>query len=76
MKTFSSRFSSNSEAFASELLENLEDMFPLYDMYSDVFGKFFQQHSTVLHVARWYLLHIHMYLLQTLFINETFLIKF
>ena len=26
----SSRFSSNSEAFASELLENLEDMFPLY----------------------------------------------
>ena len=28
--------SSNSEAFASELLQNLEDMLPLYYMHSDV----------------------------------------
>ena len=30
-------FSSNSEAFASELLENLEEMFPCYYMYCDTF---------------------------------------
>ena len=32
----SSRFLSNYEAFASELPENLEEMFPRYDMDSDV----------------------------------------
>ena len=29
-ESFLSRFSSNSDAFASELLENLEEMFPRY----------------------------------------------
>ena len=32
---FGKIFSSNSEAFASELLENLEDMLPQYCMHSD-----------------------------------------
>ena len=32
----SSMFSSNAEAFASELLENIEEMFPLYYMHSDM----------------------------------------
>ena len=36
----SSRFSSNSEAYASELLENLEDIFPLYYMDSDIVRRF------------------------------------
>ena len=39
-KHISSRFSGNSEAFASELLENLEEMFPRYYMDSDVISKF------------------------------------
>ena len=30
-KIISSRFSGNSEAFASEFLENLEEMIPCYD---------------------------------------------
>ena len=30
-------FSSDSEAFTSELLENLEDMFSLYDMHGNMF---------------------------------------
>ena len=33
-KHIPSRFSNNSEAYASELLENLEDMFSLYYMQS------------------------------------------
>ena len=37
---FSSRFSTNSEAFASELIENLEDISPQYYMYSDMFNMF------------------------------------
>ena len=32
----SSTFSSDSEAFASELLENIEEMFPWYYMYNDI----------------------------------------
>ena len=36
----SSRLSSNSEAFASELLENLEEMFPLHYMHNDMFCMF------------------------------------
>ena len=43
----SSRFSRNSEAFASELLENLEEMFPLYMNVSEL-----QLHNNVLPVAR------------------------
>ena len=39
-------FSSNSEAFASELLENLEEMFPMYYIYSGVFSVF---KSTITH---------------------------
>ena len=35
----SSRFSNNSEAFASELLENLEEMFLWCYIYSDMFSK-------------------------------------
>ena len=37
---FSSTFSSNSEVSASELLENLEEMFPQYYMGSDVMSRF------------------------------------
>ena len=36
----SSRLSSNSEADASELLDNLEEMFPLYYMDSDVISRY------------------------------------
>ena len=37
----SSRLSSNSESFASELLENLEEMFcQYYYMHGNVFGRF------------------------------------
>ena len=38
--TISSRFSSNSEADASELLENLEEIFLRYNMDSDVINRF------------------------------------
>ena len=37
ISNISSRFSINSEAFASELLENIEEIFPHYHMYSDMF---------------------------------------
>ena len=33
-------FSSNSEALALQLLENIEEMFPLYYMHSDLFSMF------------------------------------
>ena len=36
----SSTFFSNSEAFASELLENVEEMFPLYYTHSDMLSLF------------------------------------
>ena len=36
----SSKFSINSEAFASELIENLEEMFPKYYIHSNIFGMF------------------------------------
>ena len=36
LANISSRFPSNSEANASELLGNLEELFPLYYMHSDV----------------------------------------
>ena len=39
MTHISSRCSSNSEAYASELLENTEEMFSLYYMHSDTFIK-------------------------------------
>ena len=37
---FSSRFSSNSKANASELLENLEEMFTRYNIDNDVISRF------------------------------------
>ena len=37
LENISSRFASNSEAKASELLANLEEKFSRYQMYSDVF---------------------------------------
>ena len=43
----SSRFSSNSEAFASELLLNLEEMFPRYYVNSNVLS-----HTGMLPVAK------------------------
>ena len=36
----SSRFSTNSEAFASEFAENLEEMFPWYCIHDNELGKF------------------------------------
>ena len=39
-RNISSRFSSSSEAIASELLENIEEMFPRYYMKSDMFSMF------------------------------------
>ena len=39
-KKTNSRLSSNSEANASELLENPEDMFSVYYMHSDMFNTF------------------------------------
>ena len=44
----SSRFTSNSEALASELLENREEMFPQYHMRSDVLLEC--SHKRALHV--------------------------
>ena len=38
--TLFSRFSSNSKTNASELLENLEEMFPQYYMHGDMFSTF------------------------------------
>ena len=35
-----SNYDGNSETSASEFLENLEEMFPWYYMYSDIFGMF------------------------------------
>ena len=46
----SSRFSSNSEASASELLENMEIMFPRYYMDSDVISV--SKHNSVLSVVK------------------------
>ena len=40
MRDTPSRFSSNSEASASELLENIEEMFHRYYLRCDVFSKF------------------------------------
>ena len=41
-------FSSNSEAFASELLKNLKEMFPLHYMDSDRYCIFnFQSHNSM-----------------------------
>ena len=36
--TISSRISSNFEAFASELLENIDKMFPRYHIHSDKYN--------------------------------------
>ena len=48
----SSGFSSNSEADASELLENPEEMFPLYYMRSDIYSvSLFQPQNSVLPVV-------------------------
>ena len=49
-KYFSSRFSSRSESFASERLENLEEMFPWYYMHSDVLNEnYTTTHMYVIH---------------------------
>ena len=51
-ETFLHYFSSNFEASASELLENSEEMFPLYYMDSDVInGSNLQPHTGVLTVT-------------------------
>ena len=48
----SSRFSSNSETFASELLENLEEMFPRYYIHGSKFIPYYYQYYSVLPVAK------------------------
>ena len=48
------RFSRNSEALASEFLENLENMFPQYHMHSDVeFCWISQPHTIMLPLAKY-----------------------
>ena len=42
----SSRYSSKFEANTSELMGNLEDVFPWYDMHSDIFSIFKLHHTT------------------------------
>ena len=48
MSIISSIFSINSEANASELLKNIEEMFPVYYIHSDMFSMYLLLHTSVL----------------------------
>ena len=48
MSIISSIFSINSEANASELLKNLEEMFPVYYIHSYMFSMYLLLHTSVL----------------------------
>ena len=51
-KNISLTFPCNSEANASELPENLEEMFPWYDIRSGIECQNFQPHNNVLSVSK------------------------